>query len=147
MNLVFGQDQAVGDWVKQRLPTIENGFGQYCAIGVESEGYLIAGVVYHDYRRFGIQISMASESPRWCSRRTLRVLLGYPFLQLNVARVTACTSKNNKKLRSLVTRLGFKLEGTIRCGFDGKHDLLVYGLLRDEAQKWIEVRHDERLAA
>lgn len=148
MNFVFGQDQAVANWVQQRLAGIYNGFGQYTAIGLEEGGSLIAGVVYHDYRRFSIQISMASDTPRWCSRKTLRILLGYPFLQLNVARITACTAKNNNRLRSLVTRLGFKLEGTIRRGFDGNHDLLVYGLLKEEAAKWInrEVKL-ERLAA
>jgi len=137
MNFVFGQDQLVANWVQQRLAGLENGFGQYSAIGIEEGGVLIAGVVYHDYRRFSIQISMASENPRWCSRRTLSILLGYPFNQCRVERVTACTSKNNKRLRSLVTRLGFKLEGTIRRGFDGTQDMLVYGLLKDEAAKWI----------
>lgn len=147
MNFVFGQDQAVANWVQQRLAGIHNGFGQYSAIGIEEGGTLIAGVVYHDYRRFSIQISMASETPRWCNRRTLYVLLGYPFNQCMVERITACTSKNNKPLRSLVTRLGFKLEGMIRRGFDGVQDLLVYGLLKKEAAKWINRKiKDEREA-
>lgn len=137
MNFVFGQDQAVANWVRERLAGVDNGFGQYSAIGVEDGGALIAGVVYHDYRRYSIQISMASNTPKWCSRRTLSILLGYPFNQCGVERITACTSKNNRALRSLVVRLGFKLEGTIRRGFDGVQDLLVYGLLKEEAAKWI----------
>lgn len=138
MNFVFGQDHVVANWVKQRLDGIVNGFGLCTAIGIEENNQLIAGVVYHDYRRFSIQISMASETPRWCSRRTLSVLLGYPFHRCKVERITSCTAKNNRRLRSLVTRLGFKLEGTIRRGFDGRHDLLIYGLLKDEAAKWID---------
>lgn len=137
MNFIFGQDQAVAAWVESRLRGISNGFGQYSAIGIEDSGKIIAGVVYHDYRRFSIQLSMASESPRWCSRKTLNILLGYPFNQLMVERITACTAKNNKRLRSLVTRLGFKLEGTLRRGHDGKKDLLLYGMLREEAARWI----------
>lgn len=149
MTFVFGHDQFVAAWVQQRLAGIENGFGQYSAIGIENCGELIAGVVYHDYRRFSIQISMAAETPKWCSRRTLNILLGYPFNQCGVERITACTAKNNKRLRSMVERLGFKLEGTIRRGFDGKHDLLVYGLLKEDAAKWINRANQqaERIAA
>lgn len=137
MGFVFGQDQVVAAWVESRLKGISNGFGQYSAIGIEEGGKLIAGVVYHDYRRFNIQLSMAGESPHWCSRRTLKILLGYPFNQLMVERITACTAKNNKRLRSMVTRLGFKLEGTFRRGFDGNKDMVVYGMLREEAARWI----------
>ena len=137
MNFVFGQDQFIANWVQQRLREIHNGFGAYSAIGIEDNGQLIAGVVYHDYRRFSIQISMASETPSWCSRRTLAVLLGYPFYQCKVERITACTAKKNKRLRSLIERLGFRLEGTLRKGFDGHSDLLIYGLLKHEASRWI----------
>jgi RimJ/RimL family protein N-acetyltransferase len=145
IDLIYGQDQAVANWVQARLPEIRNGFGQYSAIGIIEDGRSIAGVVYHDYRRFSIQMSMASESPHWCSRRTLRALLGYPFLQLMVARITVCTAKHNKKLRSLVERLGFELEGKLRAGFDGQRDLLIYGLLRKDADRWITnaVRREE----
>ena len=137
IQLIYGQDQAVANWVQARLPEVQNGFGQYSAIGIMDGLEPIAGVVYHDYRRFSIQMSLASVSPHWCSRRTLRALLGYPFLQLMVARITVCTAKQNKKLRSLVERLGFQLEGRLRAGFDGQRDLLIYGLLRNEADRWI----------
>ena len=137
IQLIYGQDQAVANWVQARLPEIRNGFGAYSAIGVMDDDTSIAGVVYHDYRRHDIQLSMAADSPSWCNRRTLRALLGYPFNQLMVARITACTGKHNKRLRSMVERLGFQLEGRIRKGFDGTRDMLVYGMIRAEAERWI----------
>ena len=140
IDIVLHRDAEVTAWVRERSPdplVREFGFGLCSAIGVAQDGELIAGVVYHEYRGHSIQLSMASESPRWCTRRTLNVLLGYPFKQLHVKRITACTAKGNERLRSLVARLGFRLEGTIRCGLDGQQDLLIYGLLRDEAENWI----------
>ena len=142
IHLIYGRDQDVANWVQARLPEIRNGFGQYAAIGVSDDARPIAGVVYHDYRGYDMQLSMASESAHWCSRRTLRALLGYPFNQLMVARITACTGKHNKKLRALVERLGFRLEGRLRRGFDGKRDILVYGMLREEADRWITVKEN-----
>lgn len=146
IQLIYGQDQAVANWVQSRLPEIRNGFGQYAAIGLADDMRCIAGVVYHDYRGYDMQLSMASESPLWCNRRTLRALLGYPFNQLMVARITACTGKHNKRLRSMIERLGFQLEGRLRKGFDGTRDMLVYGMLRAEAEKWIG-EHRERQPA
>lgn len=140
IELVYRNDATVTAWVcaKSPDPLVRiHGFGPCSAIGVADDGALIAGVVYHEYRGHSIQLSMASDSPRWCTRRTLKHLLGYPFSQLHVARITACTAKSNSRLRSLVSRLGFRLEGNVRRGLDGQHDLLIYGLLREEAERWI----------
>jgi len=85
---------------------------------------------------------MASTTPRWCTRKTLYGLLGYPFIQLKVRRITICTEKRNKKLRKLVAGvgskkgLGFKLEGNLRRGYP-TDDCLIYGMLKEEAIKWI----------
>ena len=146
VNIVLHKDAEITRWVRERSPdplVREHGFGLCSAIGVSDGVKLVAGVVYHEYRGHSIQLSMASTSPRWCTRRTLRALLGYPFKQLHVSRITACTAKSNTALRSLVARLNFKLEGTIRCGLDGKQDLLIYGLLREEAEQWI-TDHEKR---
>lgn len=149
IEILTRQDDFVTAWVRQRTPdpmVQEHGFGLCTAIGVTLDRVLVAGVVYHEYRKHSIQLSMASTSPRWCTRKTLNVLLGYPFHQLGVARITACTAKSNLRLQSLVSRLGFRLEGNIRRGLDGQQDLLIYGLLREEANKWIadnEIRSEQ----
>ena len=146
IEIVLHRDAEVTAWVRERSPdplVREHGFGLCSAIGVAQGGELIAGVVYHEYRGHSIQLSMASSTPRWCTRRTLNALLGYPFKQLHVARITACTSDTNTALRSLVGRLGFRLEGTVRRGLDGQRDLLIFGLLREEAELWI-AEHEKR---
>ena len=133
--MVYGQDEFVAPWVQARLPD-SRGWQFPATIGILKDGELIAGLVYHDYTRRSIQISMASTSPEWCNRRTLKRIFGYPFVQLKVSRITVCTHVNNERMRSLANRLGFVQEGVLREGYpDG--DMIVYGMLAEEGKKWI----------
>lgn len=135
MNVVYGKDAEIAAWVAARAPHAENGFEKYVAIGIEEGGEIIAGCVYNDYRGHAIHVSIASSTPRWASRRTLRALFGYPFLQLNVKRLTAYTGKSMTQVREFLEELGFVYEGTLRDGF-ADDDCVVYGMLRHEC-RWI----------
>lgn len=135
MNLVYGQDQRVAEWVRARAPHAEGGFDKYVAIGVEEDGELLAGVVYNDYRGHSIHVSIASAHPRWASRRTLFAFSSYPFIQLGVQRLTAYTGKSMASVRVFLERLGFVEEGTMRQGFVDD-DAVIYGMLRSECP-WI----------
>lgn len=99
MNIVFGCDREVGSWVASRIANCVRGFGPSSAIGIEDEGNLIAGVVYHDYSPESgvIEISAASESKKWLSRPNLYVIFSYPFDQLKVQMVVMRTEASNKQ--------------------------------------------------
>lgn len=144
MNLVYGQDAAVAEFVRQRAPHAGNGFEKYTAIGVEDAGEIIAGVVYNEYRPRDrtIHVSIASSTPRWASRRTLRAVFGYPFVQLNCERLTAYTGRSMARVRQFLEELGFTCEGCMRKGF-ADDDCVIYGMLRDEC-RWIRsVGHEQ----
>lgn len=142
MRLLYEQDKRVADWVADHAPHSERGFRDYVAIGVEEDGYLIAGVVYNEYRGHSMHVSMASVTPRWASRGRLKALFAYPFEQVRVARLTAYTGRSMTSVRRFLERLGFVLEGTIRKGF-ADDDCVVYGMLRDEC-RWIGVAHERQ---
>lgn len=135
MNLVYGQDAEVARWVAARAPHAENGFEKYVAIGIEEGGELIAGCVYNDYRGHAMHVSIASSTPRWANKKTLRAFFGYPFEQLQVGRLTAYTGKSMTGVRGFLERLGFVQEGELRKGF-ADDDCVIYGMLRDEC-RWI----------
>ena len=139
MNLVYGQDAWVAEFVRKHAPHSEGGFKDYVAIGLEDKGELVAGCVYNEFRGHSIHISMASVTPRWASRRTIRAFLAYPFVQLKVARLTAYTGRSMTSVRKFLERVGFRQEGILRKGF-ADDDCVVYGMLRDEC-RWIEVAH------
>ena len=137
MNLLLGCDGYVAKWVAHRIPYVRNGWNNYTAIGLTDDNHhLICGVVYHDMdASINIQMSIASDTPKWATRQTLKWFFHYPFEQLKVQRVTALTSSSNLNTQKMLERLGYKKEGVIRKAY-GDDDALIYGLLREEV-KWL----------
>ena len=142
MRLILDQSDAVAAWVAERIPHMASAadFGPCAAIGVAgADGRPLGGVVFSNWQpRFAnIEVSFASESPRWLTRNLIRAILAYPFDQLACARLTAITPKKARPARAFLDHFGFKREGVIRKGF-GADDAIVSGLLRREwaASRW-----------
>lgn len=133
MQLIVGESAYFANWAAQHLDTpIDTTMCH--AIGIMDGANIIGSVVYSHYYGHDMQMTIATVSPRWCTRGVLRALFDYPFNQLGCARVTAVTTKRNKAARKLLGRLGFVLEGVLRNGYDGRRHALVYGLLRDDCE-------------
>jgi RimJ/RimL family protein N-acetyltransferase len=103
-------------------------------IGAVRFGRVIGAVLYINYRGPSIEMTCAGE-PGWLTREHLKAFFSYPFEQLGVRRVTGIVHRKNKHARDINERLGFKLEGVCRHGFDDG-DACVYGLLKRDC-KWI----------
>ena len=142
--LIYGRDKEIAEWVSRRAPHADGGFEKYVAIGIEENGEIIAGCVYNDYRGYAMHVSIASTTPRWATRGNLYALFAYPFLQLNVKRLTAYTGLSMASVRTFLVRLGFVQEGVIREGFVDD-DCVVYGMLRGEC-RWLRTHHGKKLA-
>ena len=134
-------DPRVADWVAAQIPGFgpASGFGPCTAIGIGRAGIIIAGAVYNNYHPCyrDVSISMAATSPAWANRSTISKLLGYPFGQLMVNRLTTFTRASNAKALRLNSGLGFVREGVIRQGYGDGEDMIVMGLLRNDAERWI----------
>lgn len=105
MNLIYGRDADVSAWVAAHISGCERGFGKSKAIGVEHDGELVGGVVYHNWcPEFGtIEMSGASVTRRWLTRPVIHGLLEYPFSFCQLA--VAQTDPDNPA-RDLWLRLG-----------------------------------------
>lgn len=142
MQLICGQDAAVAEWVRARIPHMAGGgFGPCVAIGVADEaGALVAGAVYHGYTALpgggDIQMSMAADSAGWARRGVIRGLLHYPFEQAGCHRVTTITPFCNARALRINKGLGFEQEGRIRRGY-GDDDAIIMGLMREDANRWL----------
>jgi L-amino acid N-acyltransferase YncA len=99
-------------------------------------------VAFDNYRgEAGLELSIASDNPRWATRQTIATLLMYPFGQLNCRRVTAFVLKGNKRSRRFVEGIGFKLEGKLRDAGKNNEPMLVFGLTkRDFVARYIKER-------
>jgi len=140
--IIYGQDNRVADFVTSLLSDCE--FGKDInTLGVESNGELIAGVIFDGYTGPSISIHVAAvEGKLWLSREFLFRVFAYPFLQLECHRTTALVRTDNLKSRKLVEHLGFVREGLMRRGATDGTDYIIYGMLKEEC-RWLNFKVKE----
>ena len=139
-SILIGADTLVGEMVKSRIPHMRGRTWEpYTALGVVRRGKLVGGVVYHGYRGFDVQISAAFDQAGWALPGTLRALSAYPFLDLEVERVSVLTGRRNRKARKLLHGLGFKFVGVAKRGLDGNEDAYIFEMLKENC-KWLKDR-------
>jgi RimJ/RimL family protein N-acetyltransferase len=138
--VLIGHDKAVAQWVGQRLGIAD--FGLCTAIGIVQDDKLIAGAVFNNYRGANIEITFASSTPRWCSRKVMAGVFWYPFQQLGCHRVTAVVEQTDTHVRLFVHHIGFREEGTMRRAFRNGNNAVIYGMLREEC-RWLAKQNVE----
>ena len=103
---------------------------------LSEDGETRAVVVFTRFTPYNCEMSVASDgSSKWFSSRAARAWFGYPFNQLRVNRVTAVAEQFNERSISMLRKLGFVEEGTLKQWF-GQQDGIVFRMLKDECT-WI----------
>lgn len=149
MILAWHKDLVV-QFVASRLGhQIDTSSGFEALGSTDASGRLIGGVVYVNYRVMpsgaGADVELiAAGSGAWLTKPFVRELFAYPFEQLSCLRVTALVGRKNRASRTLVEKLGFRLEGVVRDGFGQNRDAMLYGMLKREC-KWIASYRKEGL--
>lgn len=142
MRLIYGQDQIVVPWL---CALLDMDIPHPCtSIGIAKDDRIIGGAIYsNQYKNregkpYSIEISFGTIDRVWSNRHTIYSLLAYPFCQLRVKRVQATVSKKNRKVRSFLEKLGFKLEGIGRQAWPQGGDACCYSMLSGEffESKW-----------
>jgi len=144
--LVYGIDEFVGEWVVRRLsvPGLEssNGLRPFRAIGVERDGCLVAGVVYHQFNpmRETMEVTIASDTPRWATKGVISRLLSYPFDDCGVYTLCGYVQHNNERALKFDVGIGFKKEGVLRHRFGrGKHAVSFSMIKPEYERRWKNV--------
>lgn len=133
MHLLYGHDKTVADFVAQLIPNCGRGFSHCRAIGIiDSDGRLVAGVVYHDWNPESgvIEMSAAATTPRWLTRGILCEIFSYPFrigCQMAVFRV----SGKNTRLHRQFDALGLRRHPIPRL-YGRNEDGIVFTLTDDD---------------
>ena len=113
-------------------------------IGYERAGQIAQGVVFTDYSGANIQIHIARSPAHPFYPAFIAAAMDYPFRQLNCRRVTAFVAAKNLLSRRLAEKFGGVREGLMLDALDDDH-LIVYGLLRRNAQHWLTARYSDKL--
>ena len=135
MNFVYGEGAIA--YALGRLPFAQS-FHNAFAIGIIADDRMLGAVVYDNYRpeykSIGAHIVVTDK--RALSRKTLRRLFHYPFVELGLNRISCFIDSLNEASVRLCERLGFSCEGKCSQGSIGGNDLLIYGMLKGEC-KWL----------
>lgn len=157
MKVLWGHDAEIATWVGWRIPLTAKRltrdptcqpFGPCVAAGIiDSEGRLIAGVVYHNYDVdcASVEMSFAADSPRWLTRGIICTLLRYAFSTAHCNRITGVTPRKATSARRFLDKFGFRREGVATDGF-GDDDAVISRLLKREwqATKWAKPLPERR---
>lgn len=143
--LVFGFDQELADWASRRIPHMRaRPFGPCRAIGVmrgtdpnDMSAPIMAVAVFHDFHEHErtCQVSVASVTPYWASRNTLRALFSYPFDQLQVNLLWSAMRHTNERAIRFNEHIGFKRDGVLRHRFGWKDHAVVTSMTKYEYQR------------
>ena len=147
-------DAFLARWVQERIPRCPPFAGHYRALGIGRNGTLVAAAVFTDLITWvgggNVYISFAADAPvvqqgsqrtraamgirtpHWATRQTVNFILGLPFEQFGVTRITALIDRSFTASRKLVTDVGFKQEGVARQILPHARDAVIYGLLKSE---------------
>jgi RimJ/RimL family protein N-acetyltransferase len=132
--LMFNHDAVLTAWAGARLGITD--FRPCTTIGIAREGVILAAAIYNNYRPPNIEITFVTASPHWASKRAIRAMLRYPFVQLGCKRLTAITAVLNTSARTFLLRLGFCEEG-LHSEALPTGAAVSYGLLAANAARWI----------
>lgn len=136
MQLIFGQDALVADWVGVNLGlTI---VPPYTAIGGTLDGTSLAiGAVFNQWNGSNLEITLYG--PGGLTRGSIRAIYHYVFVQLGAERLSATTRRSNKLMCKKLHKLNFQFEGVSKRFFGPtpQDDAFRFVLFPTSAQRWM----------
>lgn len=123
--LIVDRSDALAGWIAARLPHVGNTdrFGDYFAVGVATghgpDDRIMAAAVLFDiepgFER--CQVTMASATPSWASRGTIRTMLAVPFMEYGLNRIWTIYPAKLTRVGRFLRAIGFTPEGTLKDHF------------------------------
>ncbi len=146
MRMIYDQDEVLLRWLTQRIG-VRALVSDAKAIGLANDdGEIVVVVGYDRFSDGDVCAHIAYDRDKGVIPPAFwSAVYAYPFLQLDLVRVTSLIRSDNVPAVAFCLRQGFTLEGRIRKG-DVDCDMLVLGMLREECQFLPEniITEDER---
>lgn len=126
-------NDAVADFVSVQIFGRLGAFRDYGSMAVFENDSLIAGVVFYDWDQDAgvMQLSAASVSRRWLTRRVLHDMFLFPFDQFGCQMVVLRVSPDNDHMARIARRYGFGEHLIPRLGGRDK-DQIIFTLTDDQ---------------
>lgn len=128
MNLLFGHDAAVAEWVAKQAHN-KPFTPPFTAFGlVDITGRLTGGYVFTGYNGDTVEVSAAGNAS--IKREAWAAVLHYVFEQLGCSRLQMHTNRRNKRMLRIMHKLKMPYEGVAKRYF-GRNDGIVFALTHD----------------
>lgn len=133
--IVYHDVEAMLDFAEKRIGnnTLFNDDAR--PIGWQRNGELAAVAVFYRFRPWECEVAFAVGQRRWFASAFAYAAFAFPFIQLELERMTCDVAASDKPARALARMLGFAREGRKRRLIP-ENDRLIYGLLRSEC-RWL----------
>lgn len=104
-----GANEIMGDFVSEMIWKQKGCIRDYCSMAVFEDGDLIAGTLYHNWHPDEgiIELTSASNSKRWLTRRVIRAMFWLPFERLGCQLIVLRVSELNKNMCGIARSFGF----------------------------------------
>ena len=105
-------------------------------LGWEVDGELVAGVIYDGYTGHNIWMHIAAKSgaTHWLNRTALRAAFDYPFVQLQLPRVSGWVETSNARAIRFDEHLGFRREALLKGAGRKGEDVILYVMTNQECR-------------
>ena len=133
----------VVEWVERQLGAHYSELSR--GIGWQQNGHFVAGVVYESYNGANIYVHIAKLRGVSLPPTFIAAMMDYPFNQLGLRRITAAIADKNTQSKDFAKRLGAKQEGRMREALPDGGTMVIFGLLRKDAEKWLTEPYRRRL--
>lgn len=131
--IVWNEPERVSRFVADRVDAAP--FKDFAAIGLESDGELIAGVVFDGKFGKSIMMHVASNGSRhWMTPAYMAACFGYAFNQEQVNLIVGLVRADNVDAQRFDEHLGFKRNGLLPQACTDGTDLIVYGMQKDQCR-------------
>lgn len=104
-------------------------------IGLERDGKLIAGVIYHRYDGRNIWTHIrGTPGQYWLTRDYLRMIFYFPFVDAGCTRIWGEAEYNNPAAINLQERLGFKRKAVLEGACWDGGDVYIYAIDKEDCR-------------
>lgn len=130
--VILDRQQAVGDWISAQFGWKPFHADCATAIGIESDGEIVGGFLFEDYRGQSVQIHLVGVG-NWLTRELSEAVHRYVFDELKVTKAMAILDLNNTAIVKLCEHIGFVRESVIKdAGRSG--DMAIYTITRQQCR-------------
>lgn len=109
-----------------------------CIASLDDEGKPLGVVVFSRFMEHNCELSVASVSPKFLTRKLLNVIFHYAFITAGKRRITAVVEEGNTNALDIDKRIGFTEEARLK-GWYGDKDGLILRMLREECN-WLRAK-------